>query len=48
MTTKTKERKVKCAGDDLLFGHPLVYLMIDQTNKQECPYCGKIFELLNQ
>lgn len=26
--------------------HPQVYLPIEQTGKEKCPYCGAMFELV--
>ncbi len=50
MSTKeaiyTNKKQVSCNGKEAPFDHPLVYLVIDETNeKVQCPYCSKIFIL---
>ena len=39
----TKDKKVSCDGGSI--GHPLVYLVIPDEGKIECPYCSRIFKI---
>ena len=39
----TTERTVICYGEELVGGHPKVYLEIDDRNEIICPYCSKKF-----
>jgi uncharacterized Zn-finger protein len=36
---------VGCDGGDGDFGHPLVYLNMENRRAADCPYCGRQFVL---
>lgn len=43
--TAFSEEEVVCDGstDDISPSHPRVYLHVQENNRIECPYCGKMF-----
>jgi uncharacterized Zn-finger protein len=44
-----KDLPLSCPTDEMALwnGHPKVYLPIEQTGKEICPYCGTQFILSN-
>lgn len=48
-TVKRKNLPLSCPTDDMALwnAHPKVYLPIEKTGKETCPYCGSVFVLAN-
>lgn len=39
------DKKVRCDGNEVSSGHPLVYLNMGEKDNIDCPYCGCKFTL---
>ncbi|MCC5791880.1 MAG: zinc-finger domain-containing protein [Legionellaceae bacterium] len=46
-TVHKKDLPLSCPTDDMLLwnAHPKVYLPIEETGKERCPYCSAVFVL---
>ena len=42
---EVEETTVACDGGGGALGHPRVFLHMDNTNRVDCPYCGRRFVL---
>ena len=42
---EVEETTVACDGGDGALGHPRVFLHMENTNRVDCPYCGRRFVL---
>jgi uncharacterized Zn-finger protein len=40
---ETTEEIVSCEGVGLIFGHPKIYLEMEESGEVYCPYCSKKF-----
>ena len=40
------KKKVSCDGGGEVLGHPKVFLDMGKNNKIICPYCSKLFNLI--
>lgn len=46
---KHKDLPLSCPTNEMALwnAHPKVYLPIEKTGKETCPYCGSVFVLAN-